>query len=63
MKNLKGLEEEYENYMYLASTLTQTHQQTMRNDLINKAESIRDEIFETEKEIREKHRELMRGFK
>jgi len=63
MKSIAQLQHEYENTLYLAEGLTQTHQQTMRNDLLNHAESLKEDIFEQEKTIREEYRKTMKGFK
>lgn len=62
-KSLTELEEEYENIIFLASTLTYDHQKTAMHDLLNKAESIKELIFEKEKSIKENYKQLMKGFK
>ena len=44
MENLQQLENEYENYIYLAESLTYEHQISSRDALLKKAEFIKEEI-------------------
>jgi len=59
--DITQLEQEYEDYMYLASGLTQEHQKSTRDALISKAARIKDDIIEREKNIQENFSKLMEG--
>ena len=59
MKSIVELEQEYADYMYMASGLRYSHQQTMKNALINKADSIKEEIEERKTLLCEQYKQLM----
>jgi len=52
MEKIKQLEQEKENYEFLAEGLVYEHQQQMKHELLIKAENIKEEIKELKDEYK-----------
>ena len=44
IEKINKLESEYQTYLYLAKCLTQDHQQSVKIELLSKAESIKEQF-------------------